>query len=349
MDKFLKYDAVWGFVRQVRRNSRRAFTLIELLVVIAIIAVLVALLLPAVQQAREAARRSTCKNNLKQLGLACHNYHEVANQLPCSICEFNSPFGVNNDWSPSSKGSYFVRLLPYIDQGPIFNAINFNFYDPNNGIEVESYKTGGLIRVTPIPVLLCPSETSAGISNWSYKSTYSLSIGNQDMQNLNVWGSCPNIGNQLGDGAAVHGNTWDPLQVSGVISRLDWGANFRDVTDGTSQTILAGETRPGCSDHTYNGWMHFNANWVATSAPINYPTVCFQEPGWTWDGSNPLKYPPCRHWQDWGYSMGFKSKHVGGAQFVFADGSVHFLNDNINYLTYQKLGDRRDNQAVGQY
>ena len=103
-------------------RKRSAFTLIELLVVIAIIAILIALLLPAVQQAREAARRTQCKNNLHQLGLALHNYHDVYNQFPIT-CFNNSGPGLN--WSDSSRGTYLVRLLPYIEQAALFNALNF--------------------------------------------------------------------------------------------------------------------------------------------------------------------------------------------------------------------------------
>jgi prepilin-type N-terminal cleavage/methylation domain-containing protein len=375
----LVYERTLGFVRSVfravatvNRRSRRAFTLIELLVVIAIIAVLVALLLPAVQQAREAARRSQCKNNLHQLGLAMHNYHDNYNQLPSSECEFVNPATA---WSPSSKGSYFLRLMPYLDQAPLFNMVNFSYYAMGsnpcyvdgsgnswdaNGVEALRTTvngapvcgipgTGTEIRYKAIPVLLCPSEDSTGIDGWSYKTCYAMSIGNQRMVGYGTrCGTCPPNGNMFGTGPATHGNSWDPSQLSGVMGRLDWGANFRDITDGTSQVIMAGEIRPQCGDHTRNGWMHFNNGWVATTGGLNFPVVCVRQPGW--DAASP---PPgmgaCNHWQNWVTSQGFRSKHVGGAQFVFADGSCHFLSENINYVTFQRLGDRHDAGATGDY
>jgi prepilin-type N-terminal cleavage/methylation domain-containing protein len=379
MDTFLKYDAVWGLVRLVGRKSRRAFTLIELLVVIAIIAVLVALLLPAVQQAREAARRSQCKNNLKQLGLACHNYHEAFNMLPASICNFEN---TANTWTHGSKGSYFVRLLPYLDQGPLFSKINFSYetppgtpwqspvpQGPTSGGDWGAESTnpinfGGMaMRYLQLPILMCPTEpTSPIIEGWAAKSNYALSIGNQrmDPHPSTPWGSCTNsgipsgnsdgvVGNIFGTGQAGHGNTWDPGQISGVVSRLNWGANFRDITDGTSNTIMAGEVRPQCADHSRNnGWQHFNSAWVATTAPLNWKIFCHNDPGGD-AATPPPGYTACNNWQNWSTSQSFRSSHVGGAQFVFSDGSVHFLTDNINYLTYQKLGDRRDGQATGNF
>jgi prepilin-type N-terminal cleavage/methylation domain-containing protein len=361
-------QSVWRLIRTVERTSRSAFTLIELLVVIAIIAVLVALLLPAVQQAREAARRSQCKNNLHQIGLAIHNYHDVYNQIPSSECGMLTP-----SWSPTSKGSYFLRLMPFLDQAPIFNAINFNYQSgmtvPNiipgqvgNGVEDLTDASMAPYRNYAIPVLLCPSESSQGLDGWSYKSDYALSIGNQAMQSYpsTSWGLCVappymvgqsgagTYGNHFGTGPAVHGNAWWQGDLSGVMGRLDWGANFRDLTDGTSNVIMAGEIRPNCGDHTRNGWMHFNSLWVATTAPINFKIFCVREPNWN-AASPPPGFTACNHWQNWTTSQGFKSQHVGGAQFVFGDGSVHFLSENINYLTYQMLGDRRDGGVVGNF
>src|SRR5580765_6167464 len=139
-----------------RSGKRLGFTLIELLVVIAIIAVLVALLLPAVQQAREAARRSQCKNNLKQLGLAIHNYHEVALQFPSNMSGFA---GIGDPWTAGGwrKGSCIVRMLPYLDQAPIFNQMNYS-----NNTDVETAYPA--IATLKLPVVNCPSDTSGGAS-----------------------------------------------------------------------------------------------------------------------------------------------------------------------------------------
>jgi prepilin-type processing-associated H-X9-DG protein len=137
------------------------------------------------------------------------------------------------------------------------------------------------------------------------------------------------------------------------MGRLDWAANFRDITDGTSNTIMMGEVRPQCGDHLRNGWMHFNAMWVATTSPINFKIFCVQEDnGWNSPtpppGANPTQ-PGCNHFQMWTTGMGFKSRHAGGAHFVLADGSVKFLSENIDYVTYQRLGDRRDGGVIGDF
>ncbi|MSR58482.1 MAG: DUF1559 domain-containing protein [Planctomycetaceae bacterium] len=339
-------------------SKARAFTLIELLVVIAIIAVLIALLLPAVQQAREAARRTTCRNNLHNLGLAMHNYHDAYNQFPMSICGLGTP----GEWSPSSKGSYFVRLLPFMDQSPMYNQLNFNLFG-GNGIEDQADSTGTLYRHRMIPILQCPSENSTGIDGHSYKTNYALSIGNQRMDSLGTgWGSCVGLipsgnadgiaGNLFKTAGAGHGNSWNGTDISGVMSRLGWGSNFRDLVDGSSNIIMAGELRPQCGDHTRNGWMHFNSIWVATTAPINFKIFCVREPGWNSTsppaGAHPT-YPGCNHWQNWTTSQGFKSQHTGGAHFLLADGSARFLSDNVNYTTYQRMGDRRDGEPVGEF
>jgi prepilin-type N-terminal cleavage/methylation domain-containing protein len=353
----------------------RAFTLIELLVVIAIIAVLVALLLPAVQQAREAARRSQCKNNLKQLGLACHNYHEQYGMLPASICNFE---GTPNTWTHGSKGSYFVRMLPQLDQGAIFNKINFSLQTPpgtpfpggaTDGGDWGAESTdpavfGGMrMRLLQIPLLICPTEpTTPIIEGWAAKSNYALSIGNQrmDPHPSTPWGSCTNsgipsgntdgvVGNIFGTGQAGHGNTWDSSQISGVVSRLNWGANFRDITDGTSNVIMAGEVRPQCADHSRNnGWQHFNMGWVATTAPLNWKIFCHNEPGGD-AAAPPPGFTACNHWQNWSTSQSFRSSHTGGAQFLMSDGAVRFITENINYRTYQMIGDRRDGNPVGAF
>jgi len=120
-----------------------------------------------------------------------------------------------------------------------------------------------------------------------------------------------------------------------VFSHLAWGASIRDITDGTSNTIALGEVRPKCAWHVRDGWMHSDSLWIATSAPINYPT-CPGEPGY--DAVNMAVTNDSK----WGCEQGFKSAHPGGCQFVFCDGSTQFLSENIDYMTYQKLGDRRD-------
>jgi prepilin-type N-terminal cleavage/methylation domain-containing protein/prepilin-type processing-associated H-X9-DG protein len=335
---------------------RLGFTLIELLVVIAIIAVLIALLLPAVQQAREAARRSTCKNNLKQLGLAMHNYHSTAKQFPLGTTQIQG-VGGRPTWSAGSKGSYLVHLLPYLDQAPMYNKLDFAvtgtpWQCPSPGVPGQcSFEAqgdvSGLYRHKTIPTLICPSDTSPIRDGHSNKSNYALSMGNQAMPSRGGW--CNLFpGNNFSTGASGHGNSNAPGSISGIISRVGWGAKIRDITDGTSNTIAAGEIRPQCGDHLRNGWFHFNSLWVATTAPINYPIACVREDPLNGVAWNAIPQS-CNHWQNWQTSQGFKSRHTGGSHFLLCDGSVRFISENINYQTYQRLGDRRDGEVVGDF
>ena len=314
--------------RRFKVGVKRGFTLIELLVVIAIIAVLIALLLPAVQQAREAARRSQCKNNLKQLGLALHNYHDTANRLP-GIFQTN--------WSSDEKGTYLVQLLPFIDQSPLYNKINFTVA---GGIDGQTNPTGGqLFRNIVIPGFICPSDASPNVWGDRAKTNYAMSQGNQSMPSRTC-SSYP--GNNFGTGAVGHGNDGDPNNNSGFISRFNLSIKFAQCTDGLSNTIMGGEIRPNCGDHSVNGWLHFNAPWIATTAPINFPISCYGEPAIP-------NASACNAPDNWQTSQGFKSKHTGGAHFVLGDGAVKFISENINYLTYQALGCRRDGGVIGDY
>ena len=135
------------------------------------------------------------------------------------------------------------------------------------------------------------------------------------------------------------------MYISGVFSRATWSARFRDVTDGESQVIAVGETLPHKGDHLKNGWMHHNSIWCMTTGPINYPVYGLGEPGFNQVNA---QFPGCSNWRNWSTSQGFKSQHKGGAQFVLVDGSVQFLSENIDYVTYNRLGDRRDGGPLGE-
>ncbi len=343
-------------------KKRLGFTLIELLVVIAIIAILIALLLPAVQQAREAARRTQCKNNLKQLGLALHNYHDVYGQFAPTIQ--NTIGAAGQTWNASSRGSYLVRLLPYIDQAPLFQALDFDTVGPawqtgrpigQLNFECQVDGNGKLYRDYAMPAFLCPTDPTVLRDGHGAKSNYALSMGNQRMSpsvNQNPWGVCNDYpGNDLGNGPQGHGNSGNANVISGFVSRLNWACKMRDLTDDSSNTIAGGGIRPQCGDHTRHGWFHFNSLWVATTAPVNYPISCVREDaGWNNGSADPANgRGPCNHWRNWSTSQGFKSRHTGGAQFVMADGSVHFISENIDYMLYQRLGDRKDGQPVGEW
>jgi prepilin-type N-terminal cleavage/methylation domain-containing protein len=312
----------------------KGFTLIELLVVIAIIAILISLLLPAVQQAREAARRTQCKNNLKQYGLALHNYHDVYLRFP--------PAGQN--WGNPHVG-WQVRILPFADQASLYNQIEFGNANAYNKI------VGGKeLRKHTTPYSRCPSDASAVRNTDWAQASYGGSMGSN--RNPSANGACnifftPNVHYPDPGGQGDHGNTTEKRYISGMFGRLlaDSPA-IRDITDGTSNTIMVGEILSACHDHL-TGWWDYNgmANaHASTSVPLNTMTTC----------ESPYKpqtpeHPGCEPQNNWNLSWGFRSGHTGGAQFLFGDGTVHFLSENIDYETYQRLGIRNDGKTIGEF
>ena len=339
-------------------GGKAGFTLVELLVVIAIIGILVALLLPAVQAAREAARKMSCGNNLKQIGVALHTYHETYKTLPPNGNFFWTRQSRNGfTWFNASKGSQLVKLLPFMEQDPLYQKMNQttagtnqrtrfedNAYGPN-GIVGDPRPPQKWLRSEIIDSFLCPSANIdpyiTGTNPYSDRaiSCYAPSLGSQRMTSRSNW--CNDyLGNVFGTGPANHGNDARGYRISGVFARGQWAAKFRDITDGTAQVIVMGEILPNKDTHHRNGWMHFNSLWTNTNSPINYPIRGIGDMGHAGPGD-------CSHWGNHHTSIGFKSKHKGGAQFVFADGSVHLIGETIDYMTYQRLGDRRDGQPIG--
>ena len=324
----------------MQRSAKKCgFTLIELLVVIAIIAILIALLLPAVQQAREAARRTQCKNHLKQLGLALHNYHDVFNFFPGNHWINTSEAGIN-----STKGSVFVSLLPYFEQASLYSSLNFNFEYPTYlGGQLVGGKVAGSID---LPTLRCPSD--------EYRPTGSASV-------YSTTSYAPSMGSQSKSGAGcttyaisplpnpVSSGTWGwslrAENISGMFGYYPAGIRMRDVIDGTSNVIGMGEVRTGCGGSAFYtggwGWMDSFGFEFTTLVPINFETC----PG---EGAG-VASGACNGANDRVSAYGFKSRHVGGAQFVLMDGSVRFISQNVDFLTYNRLGDRRDGAVVGEF
>lgn len=324
---------------------RRAFTLIELLVVIAIIAVLVALLLPAVQQAREAARRSQCKNNLKQYGLALHSYHET-----------HSMFAIGGtNWGGPSIG-WQARLLPFMDGQVAYNMLNMA--NPGDATQVNGPDGTG-IAAHKLPYMNCPSDnrispnpvwngTWGTLNGGGAKSNYCGSLGSNRTPSNNPACQPFMVFVLPGGNIADHGNTMDPNSVSGMGTRLGANVSLRDVTDGASNTIFIGEMLPSCNDHGNGGafWQYNDAgNWHAsTVVPINTFNTC------SWASSGQITNTACTANSHWNYSWGFRSLHSAGCQFLFVDGSVHFLNQSINHAnTYQALGGKADNNSTGDF
>jgi prepilin-type N-terminal cleavage/methylation domain-containing protein len=354
------------------RRRQRAFTLIELLVVIAIIAVLVALLLPAVQQAREAARRTQCRNNLKQYGLAIHNYESTFGMIPPGgngVAGTLAGMWGGNGWGgvglpPSNRLSWQARILPFMDQQPLYNQINWSYPDAFHGPALPppapqpapgvNPANSGLIviggqrlRSQVVPYAMCPSETETRILWDRAQSSYTGSLGSQRTASANS--ACQPFqvnAERLGPHEwqnQDHGNTDERAWLSGVFSRFGAAVRFEDCTDGLSNVFFAGETSPDCHDHR-DGFWSFNGMGNAHASTVVPPNNMNTCPNWP----NP-PVPACTAQSNWNFTFGFRSKHAGGVHFLFGDGAVRFVSENINIVTYNRLGGRRDNRPVGEF
>jgi prepilin-type N-terminal cleavage/methylation domain-containing protein len=338
------------------RCKRQAFTLVELLVVIAIIGILIALLLPAVQAAREAARRSQCTNNLKQLGLAMHNYHDTHKVFPRNGYRSNS-------WAVWEQYSVNVMILPYIEQMPLYRQFDYTigFWDAKN---ITAFRT-------KLAAFLCPSASP--------------------FVNSNVDGSWCGPGGHYGwcSGSSVNtswGSTGAASDFNGMFM-VSKEMTMADVSDGLSNTIMASEflsadgdtgkaTYPYdvfySSDSAYNAVVdkHF-----PTQAELNTIGTACQTPSgnpsnngsvWAWYGhayslfntAAPPNwtYPSCGGAccpggaQDWGFGIiPPRSMHPGGVNIALGDASVRFVGNTVDLLTFQRLGNRKDGQPVGQF
>ncbi|TWT40176.1 putative major pilin subunit [Thalassoglobus neptunius] len=316
---------------------RKAFTLIELLVVIAIIAILIALLLPAVQQAREAARRTQCKNNLKQIGLALHNYESVYRRLPCGWNGVHDPAqGTTFRWS------YLASILPYLDQANTFNQLDMNLtlYPPGGGQPPRPEHQDVIKQM--IPVYMCPSDRSAFVSSPS---------GVVDSAPTN-YVACSGSGiNQVSDpnDDGDSGNAAD-----GMFSSLHW-RRFADCTDGLSNTVLisesllgpGGEDLPAGADadpQLYMGLVVPASQVTAANCDQDVPggvNRFMASRGRLWAGQayentmynhfytpNSPRYD-CFFWGNRGLKAA-RSRHVGGVQALLGDGACRFVGDSID-------------------
>lgn len=336
---------------------RSGFTLIELLVVIAIIAILVALLLPAVQQAREAARRSSCKNNLKQIGVALHNYHDTFKVFPPGSINGQYPDSDTdgNAWDEGQWG-WAAHLLPFVEQGTLYDACEIN--NPTNDLDDFEGNAGQ----TVVSTYRCPSDTAPDVN------TERSSDGTSNYVAM------------LGPEALYHDSNTEPRSRYAGNDRdgIAWvnsKVRMRDITDGTSNTIIIGERAwelpiPNGNQNAKCG----AAIWTGSAGPnMRYDANAGQANavmGVTGDGINKAGFfdsdvtatdaDAANHN---GCGLTFSSRHSGGAQFLLADGAVVFLSENIDHdpstasagaaptinSVYERLASRRDGQPVGEF
>jgi prepilin-type N-terminal cleavage/methylation domain-containing protein/prepilin-type processing-associated H-X9-DG protein len=304
--------------RRTRCISRmRGFTLIELLVVIAIIAVLIALLLPAVQSAREAARRIQCTNNLKQIGIATHNYVSANNVFPQGIMYQISPLPTNGCFT---SGSWFVSMAQYFEQGNVYNAMNFslNIYTPANTT----------VSALGQSMLWCPSDSVITNLQFTYPagtvvSTPMTMYYSSYAGNTGQWFQWFGLtyASQAGANACQFGTSYPNTQTNGLIYMLS-AVTMSSITDGTSNTMLSGERAHGMFPATelycWNWWTsgNFGDTMFTTFYPMNVftklPDFCCLDSG-----------PDA-------FAAAASSFHPGGANFGFADGSVKFIKDSVS-------------------
>ncbi|MDG3005342.1 DUF1559 domain-containing protein [Paludisphaera mucosa] len=326
-----------------KSEPRRGFTLIELLVVIAIIAVLIALLLPAVQSAREAARRIQCTNNLKQMGLAFHNYLSATGALPPPKIYSGSCTTGLNPGGQVLNTTAFTMILPYFEQTALANAYNFSHASNNtnfggvNTVVVGSDLVNTTVVGTMVAAFWCPSDNQPEAVNdpntsptWPYRrinamrANYQLNTGNYTDYH------CP------GSGAVTF--TPDGAQRTPFFN--DLGTSIAAITDGTSNTFLAGESVNGASKYDVGPPPRFGPYWGSgTHTAVHgriLPPTDVQAVAFVPNGVSGFLYPTgsSEFQKKAPYAWVFSSKHSGGVNMLMGDGSVRFIKNSISPYTW---------------
>lgn len=296
---------------------RAAFTLIELLVVIAIIGILIGLLLPAVQKVREAANRTRCQNNLKQIGLAVHNYHDAFGQVPVNTQD-------EGGWSWSYQQnarswSWLARILPFIEETNLYRQMNVG---QNTFLQSQAYLT------VNVKTFFCPSDSAMALGTDTQRANLQgpqITLSNYKGVTGECWcwgtwvsnctGSCNGLNNT--DGIFTR-------DASTSTTRID------QIPDGTSNTFLVGEDIPSADAHC--SWPYANGSLGTCAIPPNH-----------------MPAPGADIYGGWPDLYSFRSRHSGGLQFAFADGSVHFIAESIDLPTYRALATKSGGEVIGNY
>lgn len=339
----------------MKRRSLKAFTLVELLVVIAIIGILVGLLLPAVQAAREAARRMQCSNNLKQMGLALHNYHDAFKKFPGNTGSLQGDDQMGASW--------LVKILPQLEQTAAYNQLLWVDTDFADRLSVN--RNWQVMSQVKVPVYQCPSSPLESVRTQTATSatqalgateTYEVQIPDY-VGNVGYWRIQPAVGGpgRRFDAALNKWTGYGWMQDTGMIAILNdkySGPKMSSISDGTSNTIAIGEhanfeyaldgsqtdTRPGRGPGgMWNAGRCFWAGggWTRNLTAVRFPI-------------NHIKFNNnSTNRASTGLHNGYRSAHTGGAQFVFGDGSVHFLSDSIDFgTTFNALCGRNDGTVI---
>jgi prepilin-type N-terminal cleavage/methylation domain-containing protein/prepilin-type processing-associated H-X9-DG protein len=325
------------FPRAPRRRAG-GFTLIELLVVIAIIGVLIALLLPAVQAAREAARRTQCKNNLKQMGLALHNYHDTYQKFPPAIVNSGrwNNTGTGGSYYPNEpymiyNHTGFVFLLPFLEQQALFNQYDMKYPSSNSNPNNLTLANGGinagntLVVGTRLTVFECPSDLlPPPVENDASTAHYSR----QNARRANYLFATYN--------RTDYDAPYNALALSGPFGN-NGSATLATITDGTSTTIAIGESKQ----------LHTSTSYGPYWGSGTHTAVHGYVPNYQYNVNYPYGNCAGRPLLKCQYAWGFGSWHPGGANFVFCDGSTRFLSDTINFTLFQAMNTCNGGEVVG--
>ncbi|MDX1967468.1 MAG: DUF1559 domain-containing protein [Planctomycetaceae bacterium] len=316
----------------MHRTRSRAFTLIELLVVIAIIAVLIALLLPAVQQAREAARRTQCKNNLKQIGLALHNYHD---QFSCWPLGSNGAFTLVPNWR--------LLIFPQLDQGAMYSSLDFNSAARSFAGNTSGPNQDKLSKYT-VAAYVCPSSVLDPIADLTNNPKL-----HQTPMYVGISGSFPDPAGRTVGSASNYGGFY----TNNGMFQHNKQTRIRDGIDGTSNILMVAEQsgRVGTADIRsgyYGGWTG-----TTFSQPV---TASFPNGADSWSvGLTGIQYQinlktaPAGGNNPWDANTIINSFHDGGIHGLLTDGSVRFVSDNVDFGILRQIGSRDDGVSVSDY